>query len=75
VSPCWGVGLAHTQGKGKPAQYHVGLELDPAQGQVSPNVKCPPMGARVWLTPRAAPPKLEETIFSSTIYLMSNASQ
>jgi len=53
----------------------VGLELDPAQGQVSPNVKCPPMGARVWLTPRAAPPKLEETIFSSTIYLMSNASQ
>jgi len=72
--PTWGSGSGSRQGKGKPAPPPCDAWLNLAQGQVSPSARCPYMGVRAWLTPKAAPPKLEVTIFSLTIHSVPNAS-
>jgi len=46
----------------------------PTHGQVNPSARCPHLRVRGWLTPWAAPPKLEVIIFPPTIPSMSNAS-
>jgi hypothetical protein len=73
--PTWGSRSGSRQGKGKPAPAPCDAWLNLAQGQVSPSARCPHMGVRAWLTPRAAPPKLEVIIFSLTIYSVPNTSQ
>jgi len=59
VSPCGGAGLADAQGEGKPAQYHVALESNPAQGRatlayVLGKQACPSAMGRSYLTQRTA---------------------
>ena len=59
--------------KGKSAPTPRGVWPTPAHGQVNPSAKCPHLEARAWVTPWAAPPKLEVIIFFLTIPSMSNA--
>ena len=60
----WGSGPSSRWGKGKPALAPRDAFFNPTQRQVSSGGRCPRVGARARLPPRAIPPKLEATIFS-----------
>jgi len=70
-----GAQASYRPGQGHPAPMPRGAQVCPAQGQVSPITRCRHVGAPTWLTPMAAPSKLEVTIFFSSIPSMPNAFQ